>query len=328
MKLLRFALLTFDPPPKKWREWVLKTDEGHIQTEWARELETGKLTLFVIAAIELLEKPAVNEDGLVIIPDGPLKQAETLIESSANLVAVSERCKQSISSPVPSVAFLPEDQETREWLDNTNGFFHGGGEIVRVGGLRVDSDTTIKLSSDRPDGVALLAEALAHEHPTGMFHELLRVFERAFHRSSSKLVEPLAEFLNGSNMDYSRDEVNRWLTELRHPATHADKKAEFVLESDIRPVIPRMVQAAYEVLFNKDSWRTPSPQRREVWRPPAGICGEPSTLFKTPEAEVKIELEWFDEVGSYPRNLNCDIGRALPPEMWAKWPSKADDTPR
>jgi hypothetical protein len=327
MKLLRFALLTFDASPENWREWTLRTDGARIQTEWARELEAGKLSVFVIAETNLSERPVVNEDGLVIVPEGPLKRAESLIETSANLVAVSERCTRSISSPIPAVAFLPEDEETRAWLDDTNGIFMSGSGIVSVGGFRVDSDTTLKLTSDRPDGAALLAEALSHNHPTGMFHELLRVFERAFRLTSSALVTPLAEFLEGADMGYSRAEVKRWLTELRHPATHADKRASFILESDIRPVIPRMIQAAYDVLFNKDSWRTPSTQRREVWRPPAGISGEEesSDVFKSPESTMELKLERFDEVGSYPMNLNLDISRVIPPEMWAKWPSKTED---
>jgi hypothetical protein len=176
MKLLRFALLTFDPSPENWREWVLQSDGVDIHTEWARKLEDGKLTLFVVAETELSERPAVNEDGLLIVPEGPLKQAEATIEGTANLIAVSERSKRSISSPIPSVAFLPEDEETCEWLNSTNGILRRNAAIVSMGGFRVDPDITLKLSSDRQDGVALEAEALAHDHPTGMFHELLRVF--------------------------------------------------------------------------------------------------------------------------------------------------------
>jgi hypothetical protein len=229
------------------------------------------------------------------------------------------------------VAFLPEDEETRIWLDSTNGILRSRDSgIASIRGFSIDPDTTLELASDRQDGVALLAEALAHDHPTGMFHELLRVFERAFLRSSSQLIAPLAKFLAAADMGYSVDEVKRWVTELRHPATHADEKVQttFVLESDIRPVIPRMLQAAYDVLCNKARWRSPSTERREIWYPPGGIGGEPFTLFKVPESVVEMELQWFDEVGSYPRNLNVDIGQVLPPEMWWESPSESQDDPR
>src|SRR5215207_1557512 len=187
MKLVRFALLTFDPIPENWREWVLHTDDASIRTEWSRELEAGGLQIFVTAVVDLSQRPEVNEDGLVIVPEGPLKLAETLIETSANLVAISERCKRTITSPMPSVAFYPEDQETREWLDSTNGILRNrSAGVVSATGSAIDMDVTIELSSDRSDGVALLAEALAHEHPTGRFHELVRLFERAFRLSPFK----------------------------------------------------------------------------------------------------------------------------------------------
>src|SRR5215208_3114994 len=171
MKLVRLALLTFDLAPENWREWVLHAGGASIQTEWTRELESGGLQVFVVASTDLSERPEVSEDGLIIVPEDPLKLSEALIETTANLVAISERCKRSISSPMPSVAFLPEDRETREWLDRTKGILRNrSGGIVSTSGVRaipsIDMDTTLQLSPDRSDGVALLAEALAHEHPT------------------------------------------------------------------------------------------------------------------------------------------------------------------
>jgi hypothetical protein len=323
MKLVRFALLTFEPIPENWREWVLHTDGASIKTEWSRELEAGGLQIFVTAVADLSERPKVNEDGLVIVPEGPLKLAETMIETSAHLVAISERCKRYIMSPMPSVAFFPEDQETREWLNSTNGILRSkAGGVVGSSGFSIDSDTTIKLSLDRSDGVALLAEALAHEHPTGMFHELVRLFERAFRLGPSALVQPLAEFLAGADsMNHTSSEVERWLIALRHPATHADRRPEFVLEADIRPVVPRMLQAAYDVLFNKEVWRTPSTQRRSLWHPTSGTSGEFSDIYLTQGHPMQLEVEIFDEVGSYPMSLNAGLSKAMPPELWSKWPS-------
>jgi hypothetical protein len=323
MKLLRFALLTFDPTPETWREWAMVAGEAQIRTQWAQELETGGLRIFVTAGIDLSERPTLNDEGLVIVPEGPLRELEILIETSANLIAVGERCKRFISSPIPSIAFLPEDQMAREWLDSTNGILHTGTGIVGMSGLSIDSDTLTKMCSDRPDGAALLAEALAHDHPTGMFHELLRVFERAFRLTSSGLVTPLAGFLAGTDMGYTAAEVERWLTVLRHPATHADRRAEFVLESDIRPVIPRMMQAAYDVLFNKVIWRNPSIERRQLWRPPTGTTSNSFDIYLTRGEPLQMDAEIFDEVGSYTVSLNAVLPK-MPPEIWAKWPSQKE----
>ena len=319
--------MTFNPILENWRQWAMETSEAQIRTQWAQELETGGLRILVTAGVDLSKRPELNEEGLVIVPEGPLKQLETLIETSANLIAVSERCKRSISSPIPSIAFLPEDQKIREWLDSTNGILLTRTGIVGMSGLRIDSDTLARMCSDRPDGAALLAEALAHDHPTGKFHELLRVFERAFRSTSSKLVTPLAEFLAGADMmGYTAAEVNRWLTVLRHPATHADTRPGFVLESDIRPVIPRMMQAAYDVLFNKSIWRSPSSQRRELWHPPTGTTADSFDIYLTPGEALQMDAEILDEVGSYPISLNATLPE-LPPEIWAKWPwqSESDD---
>jgi len=116
-------------------------EEAQIRTQWAQELEAGGLKILVTAGIDLPEQPTLNDEGLVIVPEGPLKQLETLVETSANLIAVGERCKRSISSPIPGVAFLPEDQATREWLDSTGGILRTGTGIVGMSGVRVDSDT-------------------------------------------------------------------------------------------------------------------------------------------------------------------------------------------
>lgn len=327
MKLVRLALLTFDPTPENWREWVLHAGGASIQTEWSRELESGGLQIFVVASTDLSERPEVSEDGLVIVPEEPLKLTEALIETTANLVAISERCKRSIASPMPSVAFLPEDRETREWLDSTEGILRNrSGGVVSTSGPSIDMDTTLQLSSDRSDGVALLAEALAHEHPTGMFHELMRLFERAFRLGPYKLVQPLAEFLAGAEgMNYTLSEVERWIIALRHPATHADRRPSFVLESDVRPVVPRMIQAAYDVLFNKEVWRTPATKRRDLWRPTSGTSGESFDVYLVQGNPTRLELQSFDEVGSYPLNLDVGLRIPLPPEFWARWPSEGDD---
>jgi hypothetical protein len=327
MRLVRLALLTFKPAPENWREWVLHTEGADIRTGWSRELASGGLQISVLASTDLSERPKLNEDGLVIVPEEPLRLTEALIETSANLVAISEQCKRSISSPMPSVAFHPEDQENRDWLDSTNGILRKGSNgIVSPRGASIDIDTTLKLSSDRSDGVALLAEALAHEHPTGRFHELMRLFERAFRLGPYNLVQPLAEFLAGAEeMNYTSSEVERWTVALRHPATHADRRPDFVLESDVRPVIPRMIQAAYDVLFNKEVWRNPSTQRRDLWHPTSGTTGASTDIYIVRGSPVQMETQAFDEVGSYPFDFGVGLRMPLPPELWAKWPSEDRD---
>src|SRR6185503_17195257 len=141
---------------------------------------------------------------------------------------------------------------------------------------------------DRVDGVALLAEALSHGHAMGQFHELVRLFERAFARSSNTLLDPLANFLAKAGQGYTRDEVETWVVKMRHLATHADVQPDFALEADVRPVLSRMLMAAYEVLFNKNTWQTPASGRRKVWKPVVGALSTDSTdIFVTKGEEAR-----------------------------------------
>ena len=127
---------------------------------------------------------------------------------------------------------------------------------------------------DRAHGFALLAEALSHAHPTGKFHEFVRFVELALGLSSSALAEPLGIFLEAArNQGFSRGESLQWVVHLRHPATHADllRQQTFLLGADVWPVIPRVEQAAYDVLFNKADWHAPTATRTQPWTPPAVI---------------------------------------------------------
>lgn len=85
----------------------------------------------------------------------------------------------------------------------------------------------------------------------------MRVFKRAFRLGPFDLIDPLAEFLAPGHVGYTHEEVRRWI-ELRQPATHADRRPYFVLERDVQPVVERMIQAAYDVLFNKKIWQDKS----------------------------------------------------------------------
>ena len=103
------------------------------------------------------------------------------------------------------------------------------------------------------------------------------MFKRAFRLGPFDLIDPLAEFLAPGHVGYTHEEVRRWI-ELRQPATHADRRPYFVLERDVQPVVERMIQAAYDVLFNKKICKT-SPERRSAWSPTAGTSDPESSIF-------------------------------------------------
>jgi hypothetical protein len=222
------------------------------------------------------------------VPPDARRAAERAIEILVNTVAVAERCRRTIASPFPWVAFEATDDSAREWLEATNGIHDFGhiADIPSLGGRPVGLDDTAVMDelTDRWDGVALLAEAFAHEHPTGRLHELFRVFERAFALPATRVGPALVAFLH-PRYGYTHHEVDGWIR-LRDPATHADMRTDFVLEAEVRPSLRRMEQAALDVLLNKTAWRDPDPRRRDVWRPTAWTRTDPAKASRISALKV------------------------------------------
>ena len=273
------------------------------------------LKLLVGAATELEYRPKVTSDGEVVVPVKQRVAAERAIELSANLVAVAQGCRRHIASPWPPVIFIATGDEGRSWLAEKAGIQHKRLQGKSRTAERIDLDASVlnKLD-DREDGVALLVEALSHDHAMGRFHEFIRVFERAFARPAQTLTSPLNEFLL-PRFGYSEAEVGRWFEELRDPATHADVRKEFLLEADVRPVIDRMEQAAFDVLLNKQTWRDPSTNRREVWTPTAGSTNARGGAFIVQGTTPITYGTILDEYGAFPMDLSGVIADR-PPTWW------------
>jgi hypothetical protein len=210
---------------------------------------------------------------------------------------------------------LAETPEERAWLASCSGLETDFGGVNRLPQQLTLDEATLGALADRTDGVALLAEALSHAHATGRFHELIRVFERAFALGPYDLIEPLTVFLQGGRFGFTGDEVRSWI-ERRQPATHADRRQEFVLEAGIRPVVARMEQAAYDVLLNKASWRNRSPERREAWHPKVGTTTPTGDFFMTKGMALSLETQALDAFRAYPLNLAASGVPNIPPEWW------------
>ena len=316
MKLLRLATIYLNPTPRTFRSWSIKFGEVEVETKGTYEIE-GETRLLVVAKVDVDADLELTNDGYLVIPGKERIRAEVAIEAAANLVAVVERCKRRISSPTPCIALLPDNKKMFEWLQNTKGMKL---QICSVTNMRsfVPVNDAFNFLGDRLDGVALLAEGLSQDHSVGRFHEFVRLFERAFRLSPAKLIKPLTNFLVGANQGYTKTEIQKWLSELRHPATHADKREEFVLERDVRPVIRRIEQAAYDVLFNKAEWRSVSIKRREVWLPSAKtVSANPPNLEVKEGSECVLESQLLDPFGSYPLDLSSCLSE-LPEGWWSK----------
>jgi hypothetical protein len=277
--------------------------------------------LLVRASVPMVTRPTINANHEVEIDEALRQRVERSIESFADMVAVAKRSARSVSSPHPWAALVDLSDEERDYLAQAVRFASHRAAIRHrvVDAIGLDDPSLIQLGTDRPDGVALMAEGLSSTHETGQFHEYIRVFERAFACGPFDLIEPLARFLEGvREMGYTQGEVNEWLAVLRNLATHADRRAEFATASDINPVVWRVEQAAYDVLFNKKTWRSPDIERRSLykWR---SLVGRDRLVF-TQGTTPAITAQLLDGFGTFPAYFG---GLTTIPSDW--WIGVAED---
>ena len=71
------------------------------------------------------------------------------------------------------------------------------------------------------------------------------------------------------------------MTSKRHGATHADlkKTKELVFAEDITFDIERIIQAGYDVLFNKKTWNSDSIERCSISKPRSALTKQGMTIY-------------------------------------------------
>jgi hypothetical protein len=260
-------------------------------------------------------KPPLTGESGVRIPSDARASLERCIEFVAHLFAVDKRTSHAISSPLPWMGFYCEDSATYDQ------FIGQPAEVPAVGPLMGGTGTPgivesgkLDLLEDRLDGLALLAAALNNSGPLGRFLQLIRLFERAFRLAPRDLLTPLTSFLATGPHVPAESEVRSWLS-ARNPAAHADAREEFYLDADVNPLVPRMLEAAYDVLLNKESWRNPSSDRRDGIRPASGSAGG-HDIFMTRGKEFKLSVSVLDGLSAYPLLIAGQFDSLLPEALW------------
>ncbi len=315
--LVRLATLYFPRLADKWHSWAFSVDPVEITTLGSYQLETN-VRLLIAAKTALRYHPKMTAGRLLVVPKRERRELEVEIESIANVIAVTEKTKRNISSPAPFIALIPDDAPSREFLEKAEGFLREScGQLLHRVPDRIDVLDKLDKLYDRLDGVSLLAESLSHDHATGKFHEYIRVFERAFRLPAKRLIEPLSEYLRASDLGYTRAEIEKWLDEIRDPATHADAKDSFVTEAHVRLVVWRMEQAAYDVVFNKEEWRAPSITRRELLTWTSGTRSNLGEVFTTQGSQGTVEIQWLDDFCAFPMDFSAGLSK-LPDGWWTK----------
>lgn len=105
---------------------------------------------------------------------------------------------------------------------------------------------------------------------------------------------------------------------LRHRAVHADRAdaSELVMERSVRGMLPRMEQAAYDVLFNKATWRDPSRERRSVLRHHVGTTGPDTGRIQVTQGHGGIlDAQLMDPFDAYPLDLEAVLTES-PSDWW------------
>jgi hypothetical protein len=317
MNLVRLAVLTLSDSAEKDDQGAWTTEADGVQlTAHTFQKDPGAAHMLVTAELPLDSLPSRNESGQVVIDEESLRRCERVVERFADLAAVATRSSRKLSSPSPEVGFSGVTEEERAWLDECAGI-HRPSEWEGVLAPKIDlSDPSIPLLNDRSDGVALLAEALSIDHPTGRFLELLRVFERGFKCSPYKLIDPVAEFLAYFDvLEYGKDDTYRWFKTLRDKASHADRRSDFALARDVEPVLARVELGAYDVLFNKLNWRSPDSERRDAWTPDGGMLPDGSAVLRK-DGRAPFHAKLMDGFGAFPLNLEARLQMPTEPDWW------------
>lgn len=290
--------------------------DGH-RMMWPFEREAAIVGVNVILGVG---RPEVVQ-GRLRVPREPRQRAEAAIDEYADLLAVAHQCRRIVRSPMAAyVAMAPVDD-----LERT--------AIAGVTEMQADPQTygmarllpTIApsdlqpLLEDRPDAVALLADAVSEPNPAARARELFRLLERAFAKASTPLINPLTDFLTShprhDALGYGRDEVAYWLTTLRPEIVHGDKRPALARASDVQPYLGRLEVAAYDVVLNKLNWRRSDSSRRAGQTLLSAVQADRrSVVLLDPRAAIRDG--WKDSFGTYP--IDWDARLAVGPEwIWA-----------
>lgn len=98
-----------------------------------------------------------------------------------------------------------------------------------------------------------------------------------------------------------------------------------MFELDIRPVIDRMEQAAYDVLLNKKTWHDPSTNRREIWKPASGTTSAAGDAFIVQHTTSITEATILDEYGLFPMDMGAGV-TARPSRWWPQSDPRTSET--
>ncbi|MCA1603000.1 MAG: hypothetical protein LC776_15655, partial [Acidobacteria bacterium] len=196
---------------------VIRTCEISIQDKLAGSVCVASVPVELATGTDLTE----------VLRGQARHDAEEAMELLARLSALEEHTTHELSSPDPFIGLTSDNLDDLAQLDGQPIAIDPGLLRVRAelagSSMNILGKVDMSAFGDRPEGVALLAEALNTSSPLGRYSQLVRLFESAFHLGPSNLTEPLVNFLSSSAHWFKPEEVRQWM-EARGPAIHADRR--------------------------------------------------------------------------------------------------------
>lgn len=323
MNIIKTIVVEFSKLAEDWDNWAFDYEQITVRTAGHTVTDTKTVIVFY-AEKALIKLPLKTKSNLISVPHLELKELEQVLENIINVISFSEAANRQITSTIPSIFLSPTNEKEKKYLSEADGFDFGKKpRLQSTIKLKFDLDLCLKNLGDRFDGFRIISEANNTNNLSGKFHEYIRLFERAFKKANKHLIDPLARFLmQNEEMGYSLEEVRNWMG-VRHKSIHSDQKEIFFVESDIRPYIYRVQQACYEVLFNKEKWRSPSIDRKVVYKIPAGTKSSSNDKFIVKGTPLEIVSEVLDESHSYKINFKVRLN-PLPENWWAPNPNEVE----
>jgi len=317
MKFHRIAILKLNSQQEKFKGFHGTLNDVHVKVRSTTKDGAPDHRVLIIATVDLAEPPLLNSESRLMLPEDERKRCELAIEITANILSVIGRTGRSLASAMPSFALSGLTEKEQSTLSKAISLDSGYNVAMAANEPGDICESIIpQLVEDRVIGLALMAEVESNQHPVGRFRALLRFFELAFSRPVAQIDKKLYQFLDGSKLGYSRDEVKSWF-ELRHGAMHGDlkKTQELIMESDVMLLLPRMEQAAYDVLYNKSEWHSPSQTRREGYKHPVATTDEEAKDLRVTQGKpASVTARVFDPFGAFPVDLQAAMNPI--PEGW------------
>jgi hypothetical protein len=315
MKLHRLAVIYLDQKVEGIGQFSGKSGKAEFLCYEVTNENDSTSKIAIAASVQLTDLQ-LDDELLLIIPEKERKECEAAIETIANLIALAHGASRKIASVDPLIALSKLSKKSSQLLSGCKGI--RGNVVARhIGDMRFDLYDRVltRALASREEGVAILAEALATTHSLSRFREFVRLFELAFARPFTDIRKSLTVFLNSGQTKFTREEIDRWV-DLRHPSTHADKQKtkKVALEGDVAPFIPRMEQAAYDVLFNKKTWHTHDTNRRKRFSPKVSTAGTKGVPTLKKGNSARVTMQFLDCFGAYPMGFTTLNKR--PSDWW------------